>query len=203
LGGHEDAPGDGGRVGVHLGDPCPLLRGRTAGFGGEFCGGGEQCLACALLPVAPSQLGGGGHAGRKQQGVDAHHRLGRTAGQPGVGESSLAEAGLAGHPGLVGPAPGGGQRCFGGVDADEAGAGCRGHPQARATVAAAGINQALAGCCVQLVGELAQFGHADVAERVGPGGVLRPVYLLPDARLHCRGKAGEGLLESRPAVHCS
>jgi hypothetical protein len=52
-GGHEDAPGDGGHVGVHLGDACPLLRGRAAGFGGEFCGCGEQCLACAPLPVAP------------------------------------------------------------------------------------------------------------------------------------------------------
>ncbi len=100
--------------------------------------------------------------------------LGRAAGQPGVGESSLAEAGLADHPGLGGPAPGGRQRRFVGIDADEASAGYRGHPQARAAVAAVGINQALAGCRVQLVGELAQFGHADVTERVGPGGYRGP-----------------------------
>jgi len=31
FGGHEDAPGDGGHAGVHLGDACPLLRGRAAG----------------------------------------------------------------------------------------------------------------------------------------------------------------------------
>jgi hypothetical protein len=33
----------------------------------------------------------------------------------------------------------------------------------------------MAGCCAQLVGEATQFGHADVAERVGPGGAFRPV----------------------------